>query len=564
MSEEYDFLFKSIVVGDGGVGKTALTLRFSKGFFQEKYKMTIGVDFHVKTIDLETEEGTIRTKLQIWDTGGQERFASIRPMYYRGALGALLIFDLTSTPSFEHLPQWIEEIRANAKEEIPLLLVGNKADLEDQREVYLDEINQFSEEFDLYYTETSAKTGKNVGDCFAMLAYLMAGKEIPPKLIKEEQIFAPGQITGTTDREPETKAEEPELELEMEPEIEPEMEPEMAPEYAEQPEPEPSIESEPATASQPEPQQQFTPQSEPELERVSAPQPEPEPKPTMETQSEPEPEPQFEQPTEEIPTEVSQQEAPTSQPSEPQSTDTTISEPSTEEQGDFEFKTPDQILSEDETAKQQAEEISSMSEPPKPSKTSKYTYKPKSVPFSEDAPSPTEPPEDFASQPPEQPESSNQLPPQPPEAPSEPAVQPPKQPETSSQEPPQPPGQSSETLYNYMPDTEETETEQAPEPQQTTAKQQSQSSSLFDTLSKRSKSKEGSKKGPFIPFVSSKEQQSQDTSESNVGFIPDAEETQAPPAAENPGASDKVTCPNCGARLNSDYMFCNKCGEKLN
>ncbi|MHA1479081.1 MAG: GTP-binding protein, partial [Promethearchaeota archaeon] len=111
--EEYDYLFKSIVVGDGGVGKTALTLRFSKGFFTEDYKMTIGVDFHVKTITIETFEGPIKCKLQLWDTGGQERFSSIRPMYYRGSLGTILVFDLTNAASFEHLPQWIEEVRAN-------------------------------------------------------------------------------------------------------------------------------------------------------------------------------------------------------------------------------------------------------------------------------------------------------------------------------------------------------------------------------------------------------------------------------------------------------------------
>ncbi|MFX1501332.1 MAG: GTP-binding protein, partial [Promethearchaeota archaeon] len=133
MAEEYDYLFKSIVVGDGGVGKTALTLRFSKGFFTEDYKMTIGVDFHVKTINIDALEGPIRAKLQIWDTGGQERFSSIRPMYYRGSLGALLIFDLTNASSFDHLPQWIEEVRANVKTEIPLLLVGNKSDLVEQR-----------------------------------------------------------------------------------------------------------------------------------------------------------------------------------------------------------------------------------------------------------------------------------------------------------------------------------------------------------------------------------------------------------------------------------------------
>ena len=195
MADEYDYLFKSIVVGDGGVGKTALTLRFSKGFFTEDYKMTIGVDFHVKTIKIDTEEeGQILVKLQIWDTGGQERFSSIRPMYYRGALGALLIFDLTSYESFEHLPQWIEEIRANVKSEVPLLLVGNKSDLMDLRTVSLEEIDDFTEKFNLYYMETSAKTGDGVGDCFYILACLMVGSGVPDQLVSKGIVFSPGNV----------------------------------------------------------------------------------------------------------------------------------------------------------------------------------------------------------------------------------------------------------------------------------------------------------------------------------------------------------------------------------
>ncbi|MHA1688948.1 MAG: Rab family GTPase, partial [Promethearchaeota archaeon] len=190
MVEEYDFLFKCIVVGDGGVGKTALTIRFSQGFFAEDYKMTIGVDFKVKTITVHDSNGNpIRAKLQIWDTGGQERFASIRPMYYRGALGALLIFDLTSYESFEHLPRWIEEIRANTSTEIPLLLVGNKSDLVKLRAVSSEEINEFTRKFNLFYMETSAKTGAGVGDCFYILACLMIGQGVPEKLIADNTVF---------------------------------------------------------------------------------------------------------------------------------------------------------------------------------------------------------------------------------------------------------------------------------------------------------------------------------------------------------------------------------------
>ncbi|MFX1503800.1 MAG: GTP-binding protein, partial [Promethearchaeota archaeon] len=253
MAEEYDYLFKSIVVGDGGVGKTALTLRFSKGFFTEDYKMTIGVDFHVKTISIDSVEGTIRAKLQIWDTGGQERFSSIRPMYYRGSLGALLIFDLTNPASFEHLPQWIEEVRANVKTEIPLLLVGNKSDLIDQRTVSLEEINNFTKNFNLYYMETSAKTGEGVGDCFYILACLMIGSGVPDQLISKAIVFSPGQVPITTAEIYPTPMQrlEPELDYAAPPVPEPQtyetssaLEPEPEYEFEAPPVPEPVLESE--------------------------------------------------------------------------------------------------------------------------------------------------------------------------------------------------------------------------------------------------------------------------------------------------------------------------------
>lgn len=178
MAEGYEYLFKTIVVGDGGVGKTALTIRFSKGIFTEDYKMTIGVDFNVKTISIDTDEGVIRCKLQVWDTGGEERFGAVRPMYYRGALGAILVFDLTNYASFEHLLKWIEEVRKNINIEIPLLLVGNKSDLTDQRAVSIEEVNDFAKDFNLRYIETSAKTGESVDDCFYVLTCLMAGLDI--------------------------------------------------------------------------------------------------------------------------------------------------------------------------------------------------------------------------------------------------------------------------------------------------------------------------------------------------------------------------------------------------
>lgn len=173
--EEYDFLFKIIVLGDGGCGKTALTVRFSQGYFQESYKMTVGVDFSVKLL----EAAGRKAKLQIWDTGGQERFSFVRPLYYRGAMGALLVFDVTNRESFDHLPNWIEELESNAGK-VPFVLVGNKIDLD--RVVSSEEAWDFCKQFNIpYYYETSAKTGEAVGDCFHGLTYAMMSIPMSPE-----------------------------------------------------------------------------------------------------------------------------------------------------------------------------------------------------------------------------------------------------------------------------------------------------------------------------------------------------------------------------------------------
>ncbi len=349
MSDEYDYLFKSIVVGDGGVGKTALTLRFSKGFFTEDYKMTIGVDFHVKTIAIDTDDGTLRCKLQIWDTGGQERFSSIRPMYYRGSLGALLIFDLTSRESFEHLPIWLEEVRANIKNDIPFLLVGNKSDL--PHNISREEINDFTGKFNLYYMETSAKTGEGVGDCFAVLAHLMIGAAVPDTFVSKGVVFNPGQITTAVAASPIT---EPEFELEIPPVPEPAPTSVPAPEPSFEPEPEfefgaPPV-PEPAPISIPEPIPEPTIEFEPELELEAPPVPEPAPEPTIEP----------------------------------------VIEKKTEAALDFEFKLPDEILS-----KSEKEEPAISAAPKMPETIETPAYVPKAIPFSSNVPVPAPTPLDF-------------------------------------------------------------------------------------------------------------------------------------------------------------------------
>jgi small GTP-binding protein len=515
MSEEYDYLFKTVVIGDGGVGKTALTLRFSKGFFQEKYKMTIGVDFHVKTIKIESDNGDIRVKLQIWDTGGQERFSSIRPMYYRGALGALLIFDLTSTSSFEHLPQWIEEVRANCKEDIPLLLVGNKDDLVDQRMVALEEINEFTKEFNLFYMETSAKTGDNVGDCFYVLACLMVGEGVPEKLIGEDIIYAPGKIPITKKEETlippeEVKATEYEESPIQEPILEPE--PELEYETPPIPEPETMPEIEVEYEAPPIPEPDTTPETEPKYEIPSISESEPE--------SAPETELEYETPQlEEIP-------------------NASTAEPSAEKPTEFEFKTPEELLAENTELQQEAAEISSISESSRPPE-----YKPKSIPFSSSSPIPTKGPQEFTSE------------------------QIGEKTETPAQQYQEPPKKESKSLYDYFPSVVEPE----PEKQVVEKEPEVKTPSLFETLSQKKSVNQEQKSSAFIPFYSSVDQESTETIESTFEAIPSVEDIESneeiAESKEEPakkGKSGVIICPNCGATLSSDYMFCNKCGTKLN
>ncbi|MHA1582024.1 MAG: GTP-binding protein [Candidatus Baldrarchaeia archaeon] len=164
MTEGY--LFKVIVVGDAGVGKTSLTIRFAHGYFIDSYLMTIGVDLYTKNVDLGMGK---LIKLQIWDTGGQERFKKLRPLYYKGAAGGLLVYDITNKNSFKHVKNWFNEVQRYCGK-IPLILVGNKVDLIKDRKVSVAEEKRLAESFKIPHYRTSAKTGENVNDVFLKLA----------------------------------------------------------------------------------------------------------------------------------------------------------------------------------------------------------------------------------------------------------------------------------------------------------------------------------------------------------------------------------------------------------
>jgi Ras-related protein Rab-2A len=162
-------VFKVIAVGDGSVGKSSITIRFCEGKFSQEYLMTIGANFGVKQLSVGFGEETKDVKLQIWDTGGQERFSQIRELYYNGALAALVVYDVTNRESFEHVDRWFGEVRKNIQN-IPITLIGNKIDLPN-RVVSSEEGQQKARKCSVPYRETSAKTGESVDEVFSELSY---------------------------------------------------------------------------------------------------------------------------------------------------------------------------------------------------------------------------------------------------------------------------------------------------------------------------------------------------------------------------------------------------------
>ncbi len=144
--------------------------------------MTIGVNWANRVVDIAGQE----IRLMIWDTGGQDAFAGVRTQYYKGASGVLCVFDLTNRASFEHVPKWLEEVKANAKK-MPIVLVGNKSDLPD-RQVSREEADAFAEKANLSYVESSAKTGAGVGDCFAILAGQILNEFLASKTVESMPI----------------------------------------------------------------------------------------------------------------------------------------------------------------------------------------------------------------------------------------------------------------------------------------------------------------------------------------------------------------------------------------
>lgn len=164
---DYDYLFKLLLIGDSGVGKSCLLLRFTDNTYTEHFVSTIGVDFKIRTVPVDNKV----IKLQIWDTAGQERFRTITSSYYRGAHGIAVVYDISDAESFQHVQQWLEEVQRYATMPyVVKILIGNKADKVKDRQVSFEEGQTYAAAQDMKFLETSAKNATNVEEMFLCLA----------------------------------------------------------------------------------------------------------------------------------------------------------------------------------------------------------------------------------------------------------------------------------------------------------------------------------------------------------------------------------------------------------
>ncbi|XP_780763.2 ras-related protein Rab-35 isoform X1 [Strongylocentrotus purpuratus] len=182
MAREYDHLFKLLIIGDSGVGKSSLLLRFADNTFSGSYITTIGVDFKIRTIDVKGE----KVKLQIWDTAGQERFRTITSTYYRGTHGVIVVYDVCSAESFVNVKRWLYEIDQNC-EDVSRILVGNKNDAPERKVVETEDAQKFAEQMNIQLYETSAKENINVEEMFNGITALV----LKQKLENQAKLNAP-------------------------------------------------------------------------------------------------------------------------------------------------------------------------------------------------------------------------------------------------------------------------------------------------------------------------------------------------------------------------------------
>eukprot|EP01017_Pseudomicrothorax_dubius_P005309 TRINITY_DN11310_c0_g1_i1.p1 TRINITY_DN11310_c0_g1~~TRINITY_DN11310_c0_g1_i1.p1 ORF type:complete len:242 (+),score=33.41 TRINITY_DN11310_c0_g1_i1:61-726(+) len=198
--DHYDYLFKFIVIGNANSGKSCFLHYLLENKFKRNSSHTIGVEFGSKIIKI----GSKTVKLQIWDTAGQERFRAVARTYYRGALGALILYDITNPDSYNSLSQWIKDARDLARPDICIFVIGNKSDLKDQRQVSNVEAAKFCQENGVSFLEASALTGENVIEGFQGLTKNILGK-IDSGLIDTSELQP--RLTSTLTSTPQKKKE---------------------------------------------------------------------------------------------------------------------------------------------------------------------------------------------------------------------------------------------------------------------------------------------------------------------------------------------------------------------
>ncbi|KAK3223966.1 hypothetical protein Dsin_010991 [Dipteronia sinensis] len=202
-NSKIDYVFKVVLIGDSAVGKSQLLARFARDEFNIDSKATIGVEFQTKTVNMDHKT----VKAQIWDTAGQERYRAVTSAYYRGSVGAMLVYDISKRQTFDHVAKWLEELRGHADKNIVIMLVGNKSDLETLRAVPTEDAREFAEKESLFFMETSALDCTNVESAFLTVLTeiyrivskksLMANEETESggssSLLKGTEIVVPGQ-----------------------------------------------------------------------------------------------------------------------------------------------------------------------------------------------------------------------------------------------------------------------------------------------------------------------------------------------------------------------------------
>ena len=183
----YDKTCQILIIGDSLVGKTCLIQRYANGIFKEDHIMTVGLDFHTKQEMI----NNLTVSIKLWDTAGQERFKALTPSFFRNAEGVVLAYDVTNSESFDNLKFWINSIKTNLFEKnifIPIIIIGNKIDLEDMRDISKDIANKFAKENNFKYFETSAKTGEGVDEAFRDLVnQILANSDKNEEAAKERK-----------------------------------------------------------------------------------------------------------------------------------------------------------------------------------------------------------------------------------------------------------------------------------------------------------------------------------------------------------------------------------------